>query len=66
MRLADLQREIVLLGVRDHLELWAKDRWDGFLAANQMHFDQIAEEAFRGGDAASGNESQSTGQLKPR
>lgn len=50
---AKLERDIVLLGVRDHLELWAKARWDEYLAAHQMQFDQIADEAFRQSESGS-------------
>jgi MraZ protein len=44
--LAGLQREAVLLGVQDHLELWAADRWRRYLAERQAHYDEIAEAAF--------------------
>lgn len=43
---AKLHKEVVLLGVQDHLELWAPDRWDKYLAEKQAHFDDIAEAAF--------------------
>ena len=44
--LASLQREAVLLGVQDHMELWDKQHWDDYLAKRQERFDQIAEGAF--------------------
>lgn len=44
--LAGLQREAVLLGVQDHMELWDKQHWDDYLAKRQERFDQIAEGAF--------------------
>lgn len=43
---AQLQTDIILLGVQDHIELWAKHRWEAFLAEKQPHFEQIAEKAF--------------------
>lgn len=43
--LAGLDREAVLLGVQDHMELWDKRRWDEYLAKRQERFDQIAEAA---------------------
>lgn len=46
--LARLSGEVVLLGVQDHLELWAKQRWEAYLAGKQQSFDQIAEAAFGG------------------
>ncbi len=44
--LAELQKEVVLLGVQDHLELWAAVRWEAYLAEKQAHYDDIAEAAF--------------------
>lgn len=40
-------KEVVLLGVRDHLELWGRSRWEAYLAAMQPHYDQIAESALQ-------------------
>jgi MraZ protein len=47
--LAGLEREAVLLGVQDHLELWAVERWRQYLEDRQSHYDDIAEAAFDGG-----------------
>jgi len=43
--LAKLQKEVVLVGVQDHLELWAADVWQSYVAEKQAHFDEIAESA---------------------
>lgn len=43
---AELEGEIVLLGVRDHMELWNRSRWEGYLAHLQGRYDEIAESAF--------------------
>lgn len=45
-RLADIEREIVLLGVGDHLEVWNRSRWEAYLAEKQTRYDEIAERAF--------------------
>jgi len=45
--LAQLEKEVVLLGVQDHVELWAAQRWQAYLAERQDHYDEIAEAAFR-------------------
>ena len=45
-RLAGLGRDAVMLGVQDHLELWALDRWEEYLAQKQSHYDEIAEASF--------------------
>jgi MraZ protein len=44
-QLAQLGKEAVLLGVQDHLELWASERWADYRNEKQAHFDQIAEAA---------------------
>lgn len=47
-QLAQVNREAMLLGVQDHLELWAADRWQAYLDERQSHYDEIAEAAFGG------------------
>jgi MraZ protein len=44
---AGLEHEAVLLGVRDHLELWDHARWQTYLSEHGPRFDKAAEEAFR-------------------
>jgi len=43
---ASLQRDVVLIGVRDHLELWDAARWQEYLTQHAPRFDQVAEGAF--------------------
>ena len=47
VQFASLQHEVVLLGVRDHLELWDARRWQNFLGDNGPRFDAVAEGAFQ-------------------
>lgn len=47
VQFAGLEHEVVLLGVRDHLELWSTPRWQSYLAEHGPKFDKVAEEAFR-------------------
>jgi MraZ protein len=47
VQFASLQHEVVLIGVRDHLELWDAGKWQQYLAANTPRFDAVAEAAFR-------------------
>jgi len=47
--LAKLQREVVLVGVQDHLEIWSIESWRSYVAAKQAHFDEIAESALSNG-----------------
>lgn len=42
---AGLQREVMLLGVHDHAEIWDRDLWEQFLARNGPAFDQMAAQA---------------------
>ena len=44
--LAGFGKEIVMIGVRDHLELWDRRRWDEYLLRQQSRYDEIAESAF--------------------
>lgn len=44
--IAELNREVVLLGVSDHLELWDATRWDEYVAKLNPQFDEIAEHAY--------------------
>src|SRR5476651_465081 len=41
VQFAGLEHEVVLLGVRDHLELWNAERWAAFLAQNGPQFDKL-------------------------
>jgi MraZ protein len=47
VQFAGLQHEVVLIGVRDHLELWDGPRWQAYLAQHAPRFDAVAEAAFR-------------------
>jgi MraZ protein len=47
LQFAGLKHEVVLLGVRDHLELWDAERWQGYLTHHAPRFDAVAESAFR-------------------
>jgi MraZ protein len=45
---AELSGEVVVVGVRDHLEVWAAEKWDRYLAKCDGHYEQLAEIAFVG------------------
>jgi MraZ protein len=47
MQFASLKRDVVLLGNRDHLELWDSDHWQRYTTENAPRFDAAAEGAFR-------------------
>src|SRR5437762_10473135 len=44
---AGLARDVVLIGVRDHLELWDARRWQQYLEQHAPRFDAVAEGAFQ-------------------
>ena len=47
-RLADyagLKRDVYLLGVQDHAEIWDKDAWDSYQTIYTPEFDQLALKA---------------------
>lgn len=43
---AQLKRDVMLLGVHDHAEIWDKELWDGFLSQHNTDFDEMADRAF--------------------
>lgn len=45
MKHAGLQREVVLLGVNDHAEIWNKPTWEQFLTGNTAMYDDLTTEA---------------------
>ena len=47
VQFAGLQHEVVLIGVRDHLELWDAQRWQQYLTENASRFDAVAEGTFQ-------------------
>ncbi len=55
---AGLDKEAVLIGVDDHLELWDRKAWDAFQEGNESNFKSMATELFA---AASAPEVSDTG-----
>lgn len=47
MQFAGLKHEVILIGVRDHLEMWDASRWREYETRNAARFDAVAEEALR-------------------
>jgi MraZ protein len=52
VKLAGLNREVMLVGVQDHLEIWDNARWESYLAGKSGDYDRIAEQAFDEGPAS--------------
>lgn len=47
-QMVSVRREIVLLGVHDHMEVWDTQRWEAYLSRTQPHYDQLTDLAFSG------------------
>lgn len=47
---ADLQKDCVVIGANDRIEIWSKERWDNFFNANSDMVEEIAEHLFEGND----------------
>jgi MraZ protein len=47
VQFAGLSQEVILIGVRDHLELWDASRWQRFVEQHAPRFDSVAENAFK-------------------
>jgi MraZ protein len=47
IQFAGLEHEVVLIGGRDHLEVWDAQRWQHYAAENEPRFDAVAERAFQ-------------------
>ena len=43
---AGLEKECVIVGVGDRLEIWDKDKWDNFYDMNKEEMSNIAEDLF--------------------
>lgn len=43
---AELEKDCIIIGVDDRLEVWSKDRWDGFIDANEANLSEIADNLF--------------------
>lgn len=42
---AQLRRDVVLLGIQDHVEIWDRELWEAFLTQHSSEFDEMAEQA---------------------
>ena len=40
---AEIKRDVMIVGVSNRIEIWAKDKWHDFYANNRQSFEEIAE-----------------------
>jgi MraZ protein len=52
-RWAELSGEVMVVGVRDHIEVWAAEKWERYVAGCDAQYEQLAELALVSQDAAS-------------
>ncbi len=45
---AEIKREVVILGISNRIEIWAKDKWEEFYAETKESFEEIAEGLMEG------------------
>lgn len=43
---ASLNRDCIIIGVNDHLEIWSSESWNSFVSSNEEHFSEIADNLF--------------------
>lgn len=48
MKYADLQKDCVVIGVGDRLEIWSEERWNNFISENEDNLSEIADNLFSG------------------
>jgi len=46
VQFANLQKDVVLIGIYDHAEIWDKELWDNYLQEHMASFDEIASSAW--------------------
>lgn len=61
LRRCGLSREVAILGVQDHIEVWDRARWDAFLKEQLPRRDELAERAIELEKAAAGSGGTSAG-----
>ena len=42
-----ISKEVVVVGVIDHIEIWSKDKWESYLKDNEAEFEAKAEELLK-------------------
>ena len=43
---ASLEKECIIIGVNDHLEIWSEELWNHFMDENEENFTEIADNLF--------------------
>jgi MraZ protein len=40
---AEIKKDVIIVGVSNRIEIWAKDKWEDFYGNSRLSFEQIAE-----------------------
>lgn len=48
LQFAEIKKECVIIGVDECLEIWSKEKWEGYLENNEANLAQMADELFSG------------------
>ncbi len=51
---AKIKRDVVIVGVSNRMEIWAKDSWEEFYKNTKDSFEKIAEQIFNGREGVEG------------
>ncbi len=43
---AEIKQEVMIIGVSDRIEIWAKEKWHSFMDGNKDDFENLAEKLF--------------------
>ncbi len=43
---ASLEKDCIIIGVDERLEVWSKERWDSFISNNEANLSEIADNLF--------------------
>lgn len=43
---ANLEKDCIIIGVNERLEIWSQERWENFMAENESQFSDIADHLF--------------------
>ena len=44
-----ISKDVVVVGVIDHIEVWSKSKWDAYLKENESTFEEKSEELLKNG-----------------
>jgi len=46
IKFASLEKDCIIIGVNDHLEIWSQENWENFMDTNEENLTEIADKLF--------------------